>query len=378
MSTEFQLIHANSDLTKLQVEWNKNLPVISGGCFVNEFEWFSSYIASHGDELTDCFFLIARHDGNLQAICPIQYRVVSQLGLKLKAWQIFWSNDMRICDFPLRRDESNHNFLNKLTEYLRNDKQHPWHLLQLGRIREDSNIYHILNQNWLNRAVCKFSHQSKYIACKSSYEESVEKISSKFKRNNRRKLRKLEKMGTVSFSLVDSGEVLNTAFEQFLDVEAGSWKGEGKSAIKQKPKQHQFYKELVNRFSANKQCLIHTLLLDEEPIASQLALIAGETLNLLKIGYKREFNAIGPGTILLDETIRQFSGHKTVKKISFVTGASWNDGWEPVVSNVYTCDAYNNSLKGVSAYLLDRLKEKLRTYKILIMLKNWLTNLIKR
>ena len=188
-------------------------------------------------------------------------------------------------------------------------------------------------------------------------------LSSKFKKNNRRKKRNLEKLGNVTTTYFNQPEDLREAFEGFLDVEAANWKGEQNSALRKDTRQQSFYRELLEEYADTGRCVIHFLNLDSMPIAGQFALMAGNTLFLLKIGYNAEYQAMGPGGLLLDATLRRFSGDPIIRNISFITGAKWNDDWAPQVHRIYNHYIYNRTFKGLISWLAEKAKSSLRKIK---------------
>jgi len=103
--------------------------------------------------------------------------------------------------------------------------------------------------------------------------------------------------------------------------------------------------------------------LDGHPIASQLSVISGKTYNMLKIGYDEEFRSIGPGALLLDETVKCFSRDDSIDTISFVTGCGWADKWVPEALYVKSHYIYNGTIKGLLGYIVERSKEYLRLWK---------------
>ena len=72
---------------------------------------------------------------------------------------------------------------------------------------------------------------------------------------------------------------------------------------------------------------------------------------------------MGPGGILLEETIKRFSGHSQIKNISFVTGAKWNDDWAPQVLKVFHHYFYNFTPKGLFCFISEKIKSLLRAMK---------------
>ena len=111
--------------------------------------------------------------------------------------------------------------------------------------------------------------------------------------------------GRVSFRTTRDPESLSRSFEQFLEVEASGWKGASgtATAILLDTKLQAFYRQLMETFGQDGRCEINQLQIDGRIAAAQFALIAGETLSLLKIGYDQHFVDVAPGQLLLAHTV---------------------------------------------------------------------------
>lgn len=361
---KFTLIPADGPLDNLLIEWELLTKQIPARSFIHNYQWFISRLSAYPHEAQDTWFGTMHINHTLYAVFPLQYTTTCRYGLNLKTWCIYWPGDMGINDFIYPPNPSQQLILRHLIDYL-NQQQDlmPWNLLQLQNVPESACIASSLEQFCLPRHIGSYHHDSKYIACKSSFDESTSGISSKFKRNNRRKLRKLEQSGTVHFKMAKTAEELYEAFSQFIEIEAANWKGQNNTALKYDTNQQGFYRELVKMFGRTGKCLIHSLWLDNQAIAAQFILVINDTYHLLKIGYNDDYRDVGPGSILLNETIRHCSEIQNINKISFVTGAKWNDDWSPQVVRVYNHFIYNKNFKGYIAFFMEKCKSVLRCLK---------------
>ena len=331
--------------------------------FVHDVYWVSAYLRSNPAFAQSCHIFTLSQRNQTLAIYPLQYITAHRFGLQLNSWRIFWPSDMGINDFILLPLPHSHKYIVLLKEYLNTLQDYPWDLLELQNVPENTITAEALKERPVRQAVSVYHHDSKYLRCGVTYDESVAEISSKFKKNNRRKMRNLEKLGKVTTAYFNQPEELKQAFDAFLDVEAANWKGEQNSALRHDERQRCFYQELLHEYAGTGRCVIHLLYLDAVPIAGQFALISGNTLFLLKIGYNAEYQAMGPGGLLLDATLRKFSGDSVIKNISFVTGAKWNDDWAPQVHHVFNHYIYNRTYKGLVSWLAETAKSGLRKIK---------------
>ncbi|OGI57467.1 MAG: hypothetical protein A2V58_02565 [Candidatus Muproteobacteria bacterium RBG_19FT_COMBO_61_10] len=128
----------------------------------------------------------------------------------------------------------------------------------------------------------------------------------------------------------------------------------------------------MHEFSARNACSINLILVDGVCIACQFCLMAGDTLYLLKIGYSEEYRAMGPGNVLLNELLQRCCADTNIEKLSFITGANWNDSWAPEQQDVYENRIFNATLSGVSVYLLEKIKDQGRH------IKHWMQRVRRR
>lgn len=349
---------------ELTEQWAELTRRITRPVFIHDVNWFRAMLSSGRNVAQSCHIFSLSYEDQVIAIFPLQYTVIRRFGLPLRTWRIFWPNDMGINDFIIAAPLDDHNYLQLLMDQLNAQAQrYPWDLLELENVMDTATIAEAMNHHPLSRCISVYHHDSKYLNCALSYEASVANLSSKFKNNNKRKHRKLEKLGTVTTSYCSSADEIAAAFEQFLEVEAANWKGREGTALRCDAEQCDFYRAILDEYAVTGRCVIHTLNLNGRPVAAQLALISGDTFYLLKIGYDAEYRAMGPGGLLLEETIKLFSGDTRIRCISFVTGAKWNDDWVPQVDRVYNHYIYNTTARGLFCWPAEKIKSSLRQFK---------------
>jgi CelD/BcsL family acetyltransferase involved in cellulose biosynthesis len=120
---------------------------------------------------------------------------------------------------------------------------------------------------------------------------------------NRRRRRRLEERGTLSFAVEDGGERLDALLDEGLRVEASGWKGAEGTAIASRQETRQFYVE-VARWAAGQGWLrLAFLRLDERAIAFQFLIVAGRVASQLKGGYDVDDRKYAPGMLLAQSVL---------------------------------------------------------------------------
>ena len=352
-------------LLAIEEIWNNFVSGIPNMRFIHQYGWYRSHLEAARPENGTVVFVLMLRAGAPVAIFPLLRSVVRRFGIRLRTWEILWPNDMGICDFVFAKTDGNRELLTALTRFLRTERGFAWDLLRLEDTLDDSCVQYSLRAAPPPLAVTFKHHSSKYIPCDGNYESVMGRLSGDFRRNLRRQTKKLCEMGNVEFRFVTEPKDMEEAFWHFLHAEATSWKGGtgSKSAIQLHDDRIRFYRTLIDEFSRQGACAINLILLNGQCIASQLGVSTGDTLYLLKIGYNEEHKALGPGNVLLGKVIERCCGDSKISKISFITGAAWNDRWAPEAMDVLESNVYNFTFPGISAYTLEWAKNRGRRLK---------------
>jgi len=361
---DFQVVTGLEGLKSLEPRWRELTARLARRCFYHEYDWFRSRLECRADNSAEPIFVLASlPDKTPVAIFPLQPARIRKGGLALSSLQIFWPSDMEVNDFIMDNSRIDADLIRLLIRHLRRDGRFGFDLLELQNVPEDSAIGAAMRSYPRPLTVTARVHCSKYIALGKTHEETTGSMSGKFKRNLRRQSNKLEKIGRIENATYCGIADLEKAYEVFLEVEANSWKGPGGTgtAVMLDRQQTAFYRELVSRFARTGQSRIDVMTVSGKPVAAQLGIISGYTLNLLKIAYDEAYRNTGPGGLLLNRTLENCSGHRRIKNISFVTGARWNDDWTPRVNEVHTFSVFRPTPAGFCGYTLESLKLKLRS-----------------
>lgn len=147
--------------------------------------------------------------------------------------------------------------------------------------------------------------RSPYLEIAGDWEAYEANMSSDVRASMRRRRRRLEERGTVTFEEHDGCSRLDELFAEFMKVEAMGWKGEQGTAINSRADTEGFYREIVTWAADRGWLRIHVLRLDDRPIAAALALCCDGVQFHLKIGFDPEYRKLAPGTLLMREYIHK-------------------------------------------------------------------------
>ncbi len=133
-------------------------------------------------------------------------------------------------------------------------------------------------------------------------------ISPKKRKELRRQRRRLEDIGSLTYSSATSPEEVRAAMEQFLSLEASGWKGGQQSALLSDPSTATFVRSMSRFFARQGACRIDALELDHRPIAMGIVLAANDTAFYWKTAYDEKYGRYSPGVLFsIDMTVNMMT-----------------------------------------------------------------------
>lgn len=181
-----------------------------------------------------------------------------------------------------------------------------WDVLILREVPEGGNAWHIYRAA---RQVGMPSGTwdtllSPYVPLPSTFDEMQARLPSKLKANLRRRRRKLEEMGKVTFERVTGGVGLPGKLEEGYLLERSGWKGESGTAIAQDRDTSGFYTDLAHAASYHDYLSLYFLRLDGRPVAFHYGMTYAGCYYVLKPAYDEAISECSPGQLLMHEVLR--------------------------------------------------------------------------
>jgi CelD/BcsL family acetyltransferase involved in cellulose biosynthesis len=137
----------------------------------------------------------------------------------------------------------------------------------------------------------------------------------------KRRRRRLDEQGHVSWSLHRRGGIPDKSIEAFLDLEQRGWKGETKTALRSTYADEAFFREAVSRFATQGRMLVTELTLDNRVIASTTNFVSGRAGFAFKIGWLPELAKVSPGVLNEMEMLRRLYEDDGLADLDF-----WDSG----------------------------------------------------
>ena len=313
----------------LEHEWNALVAQTHDALFFrHEFVrvWLDNFAPASAD--TQHVVLTLRGtDGRLEAALPLVLRRGSLNGVPVR--ELCAAANAHSCRFDLlarRPAEAAQAFLAHLRA------RGGWDVLRLVDVPEGGAGHALLDAaRALGHATGTWeSLQSPWFPLPASADAYFATLQSKFKANCRRRRKKLEEKGRVTFERVDGrGPDREAKLEEGFALEASGWKGARGTAMAQDARTRGFYTELA-RESAHAEpgrLSLYFLRLDGRAVAFQYGLEYGGRYLLLKPGYDESLRECSPGQLLMEDVVRDLTA-RGVREFDFLgPDMVWKRDW---------------------------------------------------
>jgi CelD/BcsL family acetyltransferase involved in cellulose biosynthesis len=121
-------------------------------------------------------------------------------------------------------------------------------------------------------------------------------VSPNTRREVERQGRRLDQLGVVSWALHESPEAVAAGYDDFISVEAQSWKRSAGEVVAGNPAVAGFYRDVTRTFAATGQATVAVLRLDDAPICAALVLTTPRRILTLKTSFDERFAKYSPGS----------------------------------------------------------------------------------
>jgi len=184
------------------------------------------------------------------------------------------------------------------------------------------------------------SQPCKRVDLTGSWEQYLAKRSGECRAGFPYKRRKLAAIGAVTFeALTPDAATAAELVDEFVRVEAGSWKLATGSALSARPRMEAFFRDLSRRFAERGQLRLCFLRCGRQAVAAQLGLQFADRIWELKAAYDQRWQAASPGRLLLWESLRDAFA-KGLKSYEFLGAGDGQQAWwstseQPLQTLVY-------------------------------------------
>ncbi|HEU0102607.1 MAG TPA: GNAT family N-acetyltransferase [Mycobacteriales bacterium] len=168
-----------------------------------------------------------------------------------------------------------------------------------------------------------------FLETSGSYAEFEAGLTRNFRRNLRKAGNRATRDHRVVWESVRGAQAGRPEIlQEFLDLESSGWKGDRGTAISNSPALTRFYTVLAARLADRGWLEWQRLTFDGRLVASHLAIRLGRAVVLPKIAHDESHGRLGPGNLLMQETISQAFADDGVDEVNCLTDMPWHRNWE--------------------------------------------------
>jgi CelD/BcsL family acetyltransferase involved in cellulose biosynthesis len=145
--------------------------------------------------------------------------------------------------------------------------------------------------------------RSPYVDLAGDFESYEATLESKFKREAKRRRRKLEEEGEVTVAFEDGRDGLGALLDEGFAVEGSGWKTERGTAIEQHAETDRFYRGVAAWAAESGWLQLGFVRVDGRAIAFNYSIVVAGIAHVVKVGFDPDYRRYAPGTILTREAI---------------------------------------------------------------------------
>lgn len=129
-----------------------------------------------------------------------------------------------------------------------------------------------------------------------------------------RRERKLTTHGRLNYVVIEGNSAAGgKMLESFLDLEAKGWKGRRRTALASRPESLAFARQAFAGMSP--KVLYECLLLNDQPLAVNVNLLAGGVLYTVKAAFDEDYRGYSPGNLLDRHTIALSTADGSIRRV---------------------------------------------------------------
>lgn len=203
-----------------------------------------------------------------------------------------------------------------------------WPVIRIREIPEGaSTMVRLANPDSRLAAISFESGAENYIEVPSDLTVFHARLSSKFKAQLRRGLKKLQEFPDLRFLCREESRPVEENMRRFELVEDAGWKGRESTSVKAMPANARFFRLAAERYATAGWMEWNFMEGDGTTIGAHYAIRLRRTVYMLKIGYDERYSKNTPGNVLIEKVVEHASAAGDVDEINFVADCEWHRHW---------------------------------------------------
>lgn len=279
-----------------QPTWDGMVQLNQTNTVFQTYEWFNSWWHVYGD-LHELIFLMAFDDSELIGFATLMKDSSACLGSVIR---FAGDSNADYCDFVITRERDA--VVDAFINYLHSSGI-TWRQLALINIPDYSDTAATIRSTSRSRKLNLVEKAAVPCPTVLIVDHNDRATSSVNKYSVMRHVKKLNKMGKVSFECLYEKQAIKDHLENFFTQHIQRHKLKHFDSQFKKPRNKRFFYQLVDRFSGTRWLFMAILKLDDTPIAYHVGFDYGNRLLWYKPSFNIKFSRHSPGTVMIRELI---------------------------------------------------------------------------
>lgn len=153
--------------------------------------------------------------------------------------------------------------------------------------------------------------QSPYLQISAKLDDLLSNLSSSYRQTVRRRMRKIESLGTAKMRIVRDASCLDAIMEISLE----SWQHDEGTSMASTQRLRDFYSSVITNAAKDETLRCALMEIDGEPAAFEFNIFHRHTVHNFKLGYKKKFSDLSPGIALKLFTLQELINRRDVEPI---------------------------------------------------------------
>ncbi|MGQ0665974.1 MAG: GNAT family N-acetyltransferase [Nitrospiraceae bacterium] len=313
-------------------------------------EWIRAYVRAFAAH-TPLLLITARAAGRLVALLPLLELRQMMFGLPVRV--LVSPTNVHSCRFDLvvHRGPEGQAALRAIWDSFK--KHREWDILTLDYVSADGMLAQLvaLARDQRYRTALIESFASPYFSLEGftgDWDSWLSRLKGDFRREIRRRARKLETQGEVRLLRLDQANSVH--LQRFYELEASGWKGGEGTAIMCDPAIRCFYDEVATAASERGYFSLYILEVSGRPIAGHFGLTYGNRYFVPKLAFDEQYSALAPGHLMVNAVARDCA-ERGVIEFDFLGGQmEWKACWTPLARMLHSSYVFNDNCFGHVLY----------------------------
>lgn len=353
------MVSDESQLQALASDWDQLIRNSRAFSPMLTYAWVSSFFQQRVRSGRRWACLCAYRDEKLCGLLPLVLGNVNQLGIEFETASYPHDDTTPHGDIIVRDDEGPDTVRELIDRAFEMFPQ--VQMLRISGVSEFSNVLRALPTGQLYQL--RTTGEGCYLPVPDDFDTFRGSLSKNFRSNLNKARNHARRAGMVTFEIDNSSAGRATFLDQFMEIEAANWKGEGGSAIKMSNELAKWYEMLIPRLEESGFLEWQTLRIEDEFVAANMCIRTPRKVFLWKLGYRDSYAKCSPGSLLLQHVVASEADRGELNSIELLTSYNWYNNWNMLARSHQAITFFRRGPKGRFLSVASRIQEWLKSQR---------------